>query len=217
MAHKCSLCGAQLAGCGPFARAGARAMLGAAMGTRVVLVAATAVLGWWALASAGAVDSLEARRQAYLCSSLTKGPAIAACRRALELGLSPRRAATAQLLLALNLSALHRWPEAVAAHRERVRLLPDDAEAHWRLGDALLFGLALPSEALAPLREAVRLKPDGAGAYGSLGTALATLGQYAEAVAAFERAQEIDPQFFTHRPAARRIYDAAQRGERWGG
>ncbi len=192
-------------------------MVGAAVRARrgwvVAVLLSTPVLS----KVATAVDSLEARRHAYLCSSLSREPAIAACRRALALGLSPRRAATAQLLLALNLSALQRWPEAVAAHRERVRLRPDDAEAHWRLGDAILFGLSDPGEALAPLREAVRLKPDGAGAYGSLGSALAAVGRYAEAVAAFDRAQQIDPQFLASRPAAQRIYDAAKRGERWGG
>jgi tetratricopeptide (TPR) repeat protein len=163
----------------------------------------------------GSVDGVEARRQAYLCSSLQKEPAIAACRRGLELGLSHERAATAYLLLGLNLSVLNRWPEAVDAYRGRVKLLPQDAEAHWRLGDALLFGLSQPKDALVPLREAVRLKPDLAGAHGSLAVALASSGAYPEAVAAFEDAVRLDPQYFTNRPAGKQVYEAARKGERW--
>jgi tetratricopeptide (TPR) repeat protein len=180
-----------------------------------ILAVALLCLGAVPASMAGSVDGIEARRQAYLCSSLQKEPAIAACRRALELGLSRDRAATAYLLLALNLSTLNRWPEAVDAYRERVRLLPQDAEAHWRLGDALLFGLSEPKEALAPLREAVRLKPDLAGAHGSLGVALATSGDYAQAVASFEEAVRLDPAYFTNRPAAKQVYEAARKGERW--
>jgi tetratricopeptide (TPR) repeat protein len=168
------------------------------------------------MATAAGVDSLEARREVAMCSSLRKDAAIAACRRALKLGLSPQRAATVQLLLALNLSGLNRWQEAADAYRERLRLRPEDAEAHWRLGDALLFGLSQPAEALAPLREAVRLRPDLAGAQGSLGIALAASGAYPEAVTALDAAQRIDPEYFTNRPAAKRVYEAARRGERWG-
>jgi tetratricopeptide (TPR) repeat protein len=172
----------------------------------IILVAASA---------AQKVDSLEARRQAYLCSSLQKEPAVAACRRALELGLGSDRAATAYLLLALNLSRLQRWPEVVDAYRERVRLLPQDADAHWRLGDALLFGMSAPQEALPSLREAVRLKPDLAGAHGSLAVALANTGTFPAAVAEFDEAVRLDPQYLERRPAARQIYEAARRGERW--
>jgi len=160
-------------------------------------------------------DSLEARQQAHLCASLQKEPAIAACRRALELGLSRERAAAAYLLLALNFSTLNRWPEVVDAYRERLRLLPQDAETHWRLGDALLFGLSQPKEALIPLQEAVRLKPDLPGAHGSLGVALASSGAYVEAVAAFDEAVRLDPQYFANRPAAQQVYEAARKGERW--
>jgi tetratricopeptide (TPR) repeat protein len=167
-------------------------------------------------ATAAGVDSLDARREVSMCSSLRKDAAITACRRALKLGLSPQRAATVQLLLALNLSGLNRWQEAADAYRERLRLRPDDAEAHWRLGDALLFGLSQPAEALVPLREAVRLKPDMAGAQGSLGIALAASGAYPEAVTALEEAVRIEPEYFTNRPAAKRVYEAARRGERWG-
>jgi tetratricopeptide (TPR) repeat protein len=186
---------------------GARQVLAVAIG--LVVVAALP-----APATRGA-DSLEARRQAHLCSTLQKEPAIAACRRALDLGLSRERAAAAYLLLALNLSTLDRWPEVADAYRERVRLLPEDAETHWRLGDALLFGLSQPKDALIHLREAVRLKPDLAGAHGSLGVALASSGAYVEAVGAFDEAVRLDSQYFTNRPAAKQVYEAARKGERW--
>lgn len=192
-----------------------RETVGGVTGPVRVLGAAMLCLAIVSASSALGVDGAEARRQAYLCSSLQKEPAIAACRRALELGLSRERAATAYLLLALNLSELNRWPEAVDAYRARVRLLPQDAEAHWRLGDALLFGLSEPKEALIPLREAVRLKPDLAAAHGSLGVALAASGDYAQAVASFDEAARLDPAYFTNRPATRQVYEAARKGERW--
>jgi tetratricopeptide (TPR) repeat protein len=188
---------------------------GRGSGAGRILVAAVLCLAIIPASEALGVDGVEARRQAYLCSSLQKDPAITACRRALELGLSRERAATAYLSLALNLSELNRWPEVVDAYRGRVRLRPEDAEAHWRLGDALLFGLSEPKEALIPLREAVRLKPDLVGAHGSLGVALASSGEYAQAVASLDEAVRLDPAYFTNRPAARQVYEAARKGERW--
>jgi tetratricopeptide (TPR) repeat protein len=160
------------------------------------------------------VDSLDARRLAHQCAALTKEPAIAACQSALALGLSPERAANAQQLLALNLSALDRWEEVVAAYRELARLRPKDATAHWRLGDAFLYGLGRPLDALPHLREAVRLAPALTGAQISLGVALNESGAHAEAVQAFEEAQRLDPRCFDVHPSARNVFDAARRGER---
>ena len=172
-------------------------------------LASLALLATWA--GAAATETPEARRLAYQCSVLTKEPAIAACRQALDLGLSPGRAATVHTLLALHLAGLHRWDEVVASYRELVRLRPADALAHWRLGDALLFGLHKSQESLAPLREAVRLDPDLVGAHVSLGVALAELDDRAGAVEAFEEAQRLDPRCFESRPGARSVFDAARR------
>jgi tetratricopeptide (TPR) repeat protein len=176
-----------------------------------VLLAIVAVLGS-APPRAGS-ESLEARRLVYQCSALTKEPAIGACRKALELGLTPDHAATVHSLLALHLSALDRWDEVVASYRELVRLRPDDAQAHWRLGDALLYGLDQPKEALSPLRDAVRLDSGLAAAYVSLGVALAELGARPEAIEALAAAQRLEPRCFDARPSARRIFETLRRGE----
>ncbi len=160
-------------------------------------------------------ESLEARRQAYVCTIAPREAALVACRRALELGLAAPHAATVNLVLGLHLAALGRWDEVVAIYRERVRLTPQSADAHWRLGDALLLGLSSPEQAVAPLREAVRLDPRLAGAHVSLGVALNATGAQADALAAFEEAVRLDPRVLENRPAAQRVLEAARRGRRW--
>ena len=66
--------------------------------------------------------------------------------------------------------------QAVAAHREAIRLKPDDAIAHNNLGLALDEQGKL-DEAVAEYREAIRLKPDDAIAHDNLGIALADAGE----------------------------------------
>ena len=83
-------------------------------------------------------DSPAARDQARHCVSRSGEPAVAACRRALELGLTPARAALVRRTLAGHLIALDRPGEAIETYRDAVRAQPDDADAHWRLGQALL-------------------------------------------------------------------------------
>ncbi len=163
--------------------------------------------------SSGGAESLEARRLAYQCSALPREPAIQACRKALDLGLSPDHAASVHSLLALHLSALDRWEEVVGSYRELVRLRPGDAQAHWRLGDALLYGLDQPKPALAALREAVRLDPGLAAAHVSIGVALAELGARTEAVEALTEAQRLEPRCFEARPSARALFEALRRRE----
>jgi len=175
------------------------------------------LIAWSAAATepTPAPESVEARREAYLCTSQAREAAIPACRRALVLGLRRDRATTVNLVLGLHLAALQRWDEVVAVYREAVRLSPHNAVAHWRLGDALLYGLGRPAEALAPLREATRLDPDLAGAYVSLGVAQNALGDHAEAVASFDEALRLEPRILATRPAAREVLKASRRGERW--
>jgi tetratricopeptide (TPR) repeat protein len=162
-----------------------------------------------------ASESVEARREAYLCTSQSREVAIPACRRALALGLRRDRATTVNLVLGLHLAALQRWDEVVKVYREAVRLSPHDAIARWRLGDALLYGLGRPTEARAPLREATRLDPSLAGAYVSLGVAQNAMGDHAEAVASFDEALRLEPRVLATRPVAREVLKASRRGERW--
>jgi cytochrome c-type biogenesis protein CcmH/NrfG len=118
-------------------------------------------------------------------------------------------------LLAGKLAALGRWDELVALLRERVRLRPLDADAHMRLGAALLYAANAPEEASQALRESIRLEPGNARAYGALGSALNALGEHPEAVAAFDEALRLEPDFFDGRPASRLVFEASQRGEAW--
>jgi tetratricopeptide (TPR) repeat protein len=55
-------------------------------------------------------------------------------------------------------------------------------------------GLHLYSEAVREYRQATRLKTDDADMFYDLGTALTKLAQYDEAVAAFSKSLEIDPE-----------------------
>jgi tetratricopeptide (TPR) repeat protein len=81
---------------------------------------------------------------------------------------------------------------AVAAARQAIRLKPDDAKAHFDLGNAL-YGQGKQSEGIAEYREAIRLRPDDALAHTNLGAALADQGKPAEAIAEYREAIRIKP------------------------
>jgi tetratricopeptide (TPR) repeat protein len=70
-----------------------------------------------------------------------------------------------------------------------------DAEAHYNLAQTYA-GLHLYSEAVREYRQATRLKQDDADIYYDLGLALTRLAQYDQAVVAFEKSLEIDPNNF---------------------
>ena len=146
--------------------------------------------------------------QARVCVRTTGEAAVAACRRALELGLPAARQPAIEATLAARLAALGRGDDVVEVYRGAVSRRPADGEAHLRLGAALL-------QAEPTLREAVRLRPEDAEAQALLGNALGLLGRSAEAVAAFEQALRLDPAVLDARPAARAIYEAARQGRRW--
>jgi tetratricopeptide (TPR) repeat protein len=100
--------------------------------------------------------------------------------------------ALAHTNLGTALECQGRWEEAVAAHREAVRLKPDFAEAHTNLGNALRH-VGRYAEAVAAHREAVRLKPDLAVAHTNLGVALMFQGETGPALAAFDEAVRLKP------------------------
>lgn len=140
---------------------------------------------------------------------------MAACRRALELGLPAARQPTIEARLASRLSTLERWDEVIDVYRGAVSRRPADGQARIRLGAALLHMQDRAAEAEPELREATRLRPDDAEAQVLLGNALALLGRAADAVGAFEQALRLDPTVLDQRPAARAAYEAARRGGRW--
>jgi len=153
--------------------------------------------------------------QARICARTTGEPGIAACRRALELGLPAARQPPVEATLASRLAALQRWEEVAEVYRGAVARRPADGQARLRLGAALLHMQDRAAEAEPVLREAVRLRPEDAEAQVLLGEALARLDRAPEAVAAFEEALRLEPTVLDRRPAARAVYEAARRGQRW--
>jgi predicted O-linked N-acetylglucosamine transferase (SPINDLY family)/ADP-heptose:LPS heptosyltransferase len=71
-------------------------------------------------------------------------------------------------------------------------LAPDDPEAHYNLGTALM-ALARPTEAATHFRRAIALAPDHAKAHGNLGSALRSLGRLTESEEACRRALALAP------------------------
>jgi serine/threonine-protein kinase len=83
---------------------------------------------------------------------------------------------------------------AVLEYRDRLRLKPDDARAHYNLGVAL-SDLGQSAEAEAELRSAIRLQSDNAQAYLYLSSVLADLGRLAESEAGYRTAIRLQPEF----------------------
>jgi len=176
----------------------------------------TALIPVVLLLSGPPAASAGAHEQFRLClGEADDSASLAACRKALELGLPSPRAAIVHDVLGSKLGSLGRWEEAVAALRALVGLRPVDPEAHLRLGAALMHGLDLPAEAVEPLRHAGWLAPFDPRVHAELGYALNQLGDHAGARAAFDEALRLDPSYLDERPAARQAYEASGRGERW--
>ena len=182
---------------------------------RLVLAAVLVSLPALAAASPPVVEGPAAREQARLCEEQNGEQGLAACRRAIALGLEPKRHEAVRELLARRLVSLERWVDLVEHFREGVALHPDSPEAHERLGSALLFAADRPGEALAPLGEAARLAPEDAGLRLLLGIAFNALGRHREAVAAFDEALRLDPEALESRPAAGAVAEASRKAVRW--
>jgi len=163
------------------------------------------------------LETAAGREQARLCLAEAGEAGIAACRRALEMGLKPARAAVVNGVLATKLAAAGRWDEAASTLEAWCSLAPADAEPRRRLADVLLYGLGRAEQAASRLQEAVRLAPDDAATQGALGVALASAGRYAEALEAFDAALRLDASFFDLRPAARAVSEAARERKPWPG
>jgi tetratricopeptide (TPR) repeat protein len=77
---------------------------------------------------------------------------------------------------------------------QAIALQPDDAEAHYNLGNTLKK-LGKLDEAEASLRQAIALKPDFAEAHSNLGITLKELGRLDEAEASYTQAISLKPDF----------------------
>jgi tetratricopeptide (TPR) repeat protein len=101
------------------------------------------------------------------------------------------------LRLGLLLKDEGRWPEALEAFNKAIAAAPTYAEAYREKGIAenkLYQKAGKPAgmpDGTASLRKAVELNPDDFDAQASLGGALKRAGQFAEALAAYERATDV--------------------------
>ena len=88
--------------------------------------------------------------------------------------------------------ATGRTADAVVANRKAVALVPNDAEAHSNLGNALK-DLGRLEDAEASYRQAIALKPDYAEAHSNLGLTLKELGRFGEALKAVVASIKMKP------------------------
>ena len=86
-----------------------------------------------------------------------------------------------------------KWPQAVEQFRLVLMMAPSNVEAQGFLGDAL-FGQRSFDEAIVHYREYLRHRPNDFGVVTNLGIALAASGKPADAVSAFRRGVDIQPQ-----------------------
>jgi len=165
--------------------------------------------------AAPAPETAAAREQARICEKLTGEESLFACRRAIDLGLSPERLWPVRQIVARRLASLERWDELADHFRSDVALHPLDPEARLRLGSTLLFALGRHSDAVTELAEAARMAPEAALPRGLLALAQAASGRLKEAAEDFEAALRLDEHLLDHRPAMRAAFEAARRGEAW--
>ena len=87
------------------------------------------------------------------------------------------------------------YKKAVETYKKYLEQHPDDAEAHYALGQTYA-GLDRYSDAIREYREATKRKEDDPDIYYDLGVAHTKLAQYDAAAAAFSKSLEIDPDYY---------------------
>ena len=102
----------------------------------------------------------------------------------------------ARIGLGSALLGLGRHDEARQAYETAARLHPKDPWPYFGLGQVETV-TGRTEQALAAYREFARLQPGNPNAQGRIGRALHALGRFPEAVLAFEKAEAMDPRYFT--------------------
>jgi len=97
-------------------------------------------------------------------------------------------------VLGLVLKQTGRGSESLVASQKSVQLAPQDAEAHYNLGNTLKE-LGRLDEAEASYTQAIALKPDYAKARSNLGATLQELGRFEEAEASYSQAIAVKPDY----------------------
>jgi predicted O-linked N-acetylglucosamine transferase (SPINDLY family) len=94
--------------------------------------------------------------------------------------------------LGISFQVQGKFNDAVNALQKAAELLPNDAEAHYNLGN-ILKDLKQLNEAAASYRRALKITPNIDGGHNNLGNVLRDLGQLKEAAASYRRALAINP------------------------
>ncbi|HXC68977.1 MAG TPA: tetratricopeptide repeat protein [Pyrinomonadaceae bacterium] len=87
------------------------------------------------------------------------------------------------------------YKKAVAAYKKYFEDNDNDAQAHYDFGQTYA-GLGQYSDAIREYREATKLKEDDPDMFYDLGVAYTKLAQYDQAAAAFQKALDIDPEYY---------------------
>ena len=139
-----------------------------------------------------AVDSPGGLEKARVCGIEEGERGLAACGRALALGLTWPRAAEVHYEAGRILMALGRYTEAARHFEAARRLLPDDVDQS--VGHAEALGiLGRHEEALAVLRDALRFAPFSDAVHARIGWSAAWLGRWDEAETSLRRSLELAP------------------------
>lgn len=115
--------------------------------------------------------------------------ALQSYRRAIEI--DPQQAVSYKAL-GLTLYGMQRCDEAVPIFQELIKVAPNDSVGPGSLG-ACLLNLKRYGEAAAVLETAVKMKPGLGSLYSELGTAYLRAGDDEKALAAYQKALELDP------------------------
>lgn len=99
----------------------------------------------------------------------------------------------AQFALGLALHAQNHFDEAAHSYRQAIALQPQNADTHYRLGNALLRGGGAPNDAAESYRKAIQLQPDFVDALSNLASVLGGMGNIDEAAALIQRVVHLRP------------------------
>jgi tetratricopeptide (TPR) repeat protein len=85
-----------------------------------------------------------------------------------------------------------KYEEAIESYKQAIKLNPDDAYAHTRLGVAYRKS-GMYEDAIESYKQAIRINPDDADAHQSLGYAYVLSGKYKDAIESYKQAIRINP------------------------
>ena len=97
-------------------------------------------------------------------------------------------------LMGASAAQIGKFDEAVHAFQEALSIKPDDAQAHYNMGNALNDQGKL-EKAIEAFKKALSIKPDYAEAYNNLGNALKEQGKLEKAIEAYNKALSIKPDY----------------------